>query len=160
MELFFGMELPQHVVDCMLKTDRIQFGFHKESALTVEEIVEITKQACLEGKVYIIYDKNVILFLTDQTPYVIHMDSIRGPGASIFDYTKTIKRAVSMLKEKTDIHKIETRTPFSELDILAKRCKWDIEGTHKESYQMPDGTFADEHSYGIILRRENNTCHS
>jgi hypothetical protein len=160
MELFFGMELPEHVVSCMLNTPREQFGFHKDSNMTVEDIVEYTKRACLEGKVYIVYDKDVMLFLTDQTPYVLHMDSIRGPKASIFDYSKTIKKVVAMLRDKTEIHKLETRTPFTELDILAKRCKWDLEGTHKQSYQMPDGEFVDEHSYGIIIKRNKgeNRC--
>ncbi|OYW79675.1 MAG: hypothetical protein B7Z19_04635 [Polynucleobacter sp. 32-46-5] len=81
------------------------------------------------------------------------MDSVRGPNASIFDYTKLIKKVVKMFVEKTLIQKLETRTPFPELEILAKRCKWDHEGTHKQSYQMPDGTFADELSFGIILNR-------
>ena len=155
MELYFGMDLPEHVLKCMLDTPREQFGFHKDQTLTVEQIVEAAKKACLEGHLYIVYDKNIMLFFTDQTPYVLHMDSIRGLNSSIFDYTKTIKKIVKLFKEKTDIHKLETRTPFSELEILAKRCKWSHEGTHKESYQMPDGTFADELSFGIILNREN-----
>lgn len=148
------MELPKEVTDCLLSVPREQFGFHKETSHTVEDIVEFTKEACLEGRVYIVYEKGIILFFTDQTPYVLHMDSVRGPNASIFDYTKVIKKVVKMFIEKTLIHKLETRTPFPELEILAKRCKWDHEGTHKQSYQMPDGTFADELSFGLILRRE------
>lgn len=165
MELYFGMELPGHVTDCILNTDRAQFGFHRPSAVaglkeaeqTVEEIVEITKQACLEGRVYIVYENDICLFFTDQTPYVLHMDSIRGPRGSIFEYTKLIKKVVKMFTEKTEIHKLETRTPFKELEILAKRCKWDLEGTHKESYQMPDESFADELSFGLILKRPTRT---
>lgn len=148
------MELPSEVTDCLLNVPREQFGFHKETKHSVEDIVEFTKEACLEGRVYIVYEKGIILFFTDQTPYVLHMDSVRGPNASIFDYTKVIKKVVKMFTEKTEIHKLETRTPFPELEILAKRCKWDHEGTHKQSYQMPDGTFADELSFGIILKRE------
>ena len=154
MDLYFGMELPSEVTDCLLSVPREQFGFHKETSHTVEDIVEFTKEACLEGRVYIVYEKGIILFFTDQTPYVLHMDSVRGPNASIFDYTKVIKKVVKMFTEKTEIHKLETRTPFPELEILAKRCKWDHEGTHKQSYQMPDGTFADELSFGLILKRE------
>ena len=154
MDLYFGMDLPSEVTDCLLSVPREQFGFHKETSHTVEDIVELTKEACLEGRVYIVYEKGIILFFTDQTPYVLHMDSVRGPNASIFDYTKVIKKVVKMFTEKTEIHKLETRTPFPELEILAKRCKWDHEGTHKQSYQMPDGTFADELSFGIILKRE------
>ena len=155
MELYFGIELPKHIIDCMLNTPREQFGFHKDQSLTVEQIVDAAKKACLEGNLYIVYDKDILLFFTDQTPYVLHMDSIRGINASIFDYTKVIKKTVKMFIDKTDIHKLETRTPFPELEILAKRCKWSHEGTHKESYQMPDGTFADELSFGIILIRED-----
>jgi len=81
------------------------------------------------------------------------MDSIRGPRGSIFEYTKLIKKVVQLFKEKTLIHKLETRTPFTELEILAKRCKWAQEGLHKESYEMLDGSFADEYSFGIILTR-------
>lgn len=147
------MELPKEVTDCLLATPREQFGFHKETKHSVEDIVEFTKEACLEGRVYIVYEKGIILFFTDQTPYVLHMDSVRGPNTSIFDYTKVIKKVVKMFVEKTLIQKLETRTPFPELEILAKRCKWDHEGTHKQSYQMPDGTFADELSFGIILNR-------
>ena len=154
MDLYYGMELPSEVTDCLLSVPREQFGFHKETSHTVEDIVEFTKEACLEGRVYIVYEKGIILFFTDQTPYVLHMDSVRGPNASIFDYTKVIKKVVKMFTEKTEIHKLETRTPFPELEILAKRCKWDHEGTHKQSYQMPDGTFADELSFGLILKRE------
>ena len=154
MDLYFGMELPSEVTDCLLNVPREQFGFHKETKHSVEDIVEFTKEACLEGRVYIVYEKGIILFFTDQTPYVLHMDSVRGEGSSIFDYTKVIKKVVKMFIEKTLIHKLETRTPFPELEILAKRCKWDHEGTHKQSYQMPDGTFSDELSFGIILKRE------
>ena len=154
MDLYYGMELPKEVTDCLLSVPREQFGFHKETEHTVEEIVEYTKEACLEGRVYIVYEKGIILFFTDQTPYVLHMDSVRGKDASIFDYTKVIKKVVKMFTEKTEIHKLETRTPFPELEILAKRCKWDHEGTHKQSYQMPDGSFADELSFGLILKRE------
>ena len=153
MDLYYANELPKEVTDCLLTVPREQFGFHKDNKHTVEDIVEYTKQACLEGKVYIVYEKDIILFFTDQTPYVIHMDSVRGPRASIFDYIKVIKKIVKLFTEKTLIHKLETRTPFPELEILAKRCKWDHEGTHKQSYQMPDGTFADELSFGIILNR-------
>lgn len=160
MELFFGMELPQHVTDCLLAVPREQFGFQKDSNLTVEEIVEITKTACLEGKVYIIYDTDVVLFFTDQSPYVLHMDSVRGLGASIFDYSKVLKRAFNMFTKKTEIHKIETRTPFKELNTIAKRVGFELEGTHKQSYQMPDGSFADELSFGIILKREEHKCRS
>jgi hypothetical protein len=155
MDLYFGMELPEQVTTCLLNVPREQFGFHKDTTHTVEEIVEYTKEACLEGRVYVVYEKDIILFFTDQSPYVLHMDSVRGLHASIFDYTKVIKKVVKMFVEKTEIHKLETRTPFPELEILAKRCKWDHEGTHKESYQMPDGTYADELSFGLILRREN-----
>lgn len=157
MDLFFAMDLPKQVTDCLLSVPREQFGFHKDTTHTIEEIVEYTKQACLDGKVYIVYDNDVVLLFTDQTPYVLHMDSVRGPRASIFDYTKVIKKTVKMFTEKTEIHKLETRTPFVELEVLAKRCKWSHEGTHKESYQMPDGSFADEHTYGLILRREEKT---
>lgn len=153
MDLYYANELPKEVTDCLLTVPREQFGFHKDNKHTVEDIVEYTKQACLEGKVYIVYEKDIILFFTDQTPYVIHMDSVRGPRASIFDYTKVIKKVVKLFTEKTLIHKLETRTPFPELEILAKRCKWDQEGVHKQSYQMPDGTFSDEMSFGIILHR-------
>lgn len=153
MDLYFGMELPSEVTDCLLSVPREQFGFHKEATHTVEDIVEFTKEACLEGRVYIVYEKGIILFFTDQTPYVLHMDSVRGPRASIFDYIKVVKKVVNLFTEKTLIHKLETRTPFLELGILAKRGKWDLEGTHKQSYQMPDGTFADELSFGIILNR-------
>ena len=153
MELYYGMELPQHVIDCLLNTDRTQFGFHKDTEESVEEIVESLKEAVLNQQVYLVYDTDVVLFFTDKAPYVLNMDSIRGPRASIFEYTKVIKKVVKMFVEKTLIHKLETRTPFKELEILAKRCKWDHEGTHRESYQMPDGTFADELSFGIILKR-------
>lgn len=153
MDLYFGMELPKEVTDCLLTVPREQFGFHKDTEQTVEEVVETIKEACLAGKVYIVYEKGIVLFFTDQSPYVIHMDSVRGPNASIFDYTKVIKKVVTMFSEKTLIHKLETRTPFPELEILAKRCKWDLEGTHKQSYQMPDGSFADELSFGLVLKR-------
>lgn len=153
MDLYFGMDLPEQVVTCLLSVPREQFGFHKDTTSTVEEIVEYTKEICLAGKVYIVYENDVILFFTDQSPYVLHMDSVRGERGSIFEYTKLIKKVVKMFTEKTVIHKIETRTPFKELEILAKRCKWDHEGTHKESYQMPDGSFADELSFGLTLKR-------
>lgn len=153
MDLYFGMELPKEVTDCLLNVPREQFGFHKEATHTIEEIVEFIKEACLNGKVYIVYEKDIILLFTDQSPYVLHMDSVRGKNSSIFDYTKVIKKVVALFVEKTLIHKLETRTPFPELEILAKRCKWDLEGIHKQSYQMPDGSFADELSFGIILNR-------
>ena len=153
MDLYYASELPKEVTDCLLTVPREQFGFHKDNKHTVEDIVEYTKQACLEGKVYIVYEKGIILFFTDQTPYVLHMDSVRGPRASIFDYIKVVKKVVNLFTEKTLIHKLETRTPFLELGILAKRGKWDLEGTHKQSYQMPDGSFSDELSFGIILKR-------
>ena len=160
MELFFAMELPEYITQCMLKTDREQFGFHKDTTQTKEEIIEIVKESCLTGKLYVVYEKGIVLYFTDRSPYVLNMDSTRGPNSSIFDYTKLIKRVVKMFTEKTEIHKLETRTPFPELEILAKRCKWSLEGTHKESYQMPDGTFADELSFGIILKREGvKECH-
>lgn len=157
MDLYFGIELPKEVTDCLLGVPREQFGFHKETQHTVEEIIEVIKEACLEGRVYVVYEKGIILFFTDQTPYVLHMDSVRGKDASIFDYTKVIKKVVKLFTEKTEIHKLETRTPFPELEILAKRCKWDHEGTHKQSYQMPDGTFSDELSFGLILTRPEGT---
>jgi len=153
MELFYGMELPQHVVDCMLGTDKAQFGFHKDTTQTLHEIVERVQERCLDGEIYLVYDNDICLFFTDQSPYTLHMDSIRGPRGSIFEYTKLIKKVVQMFKEKTLIHKLETRTPFTDLEILAKRCKWDHEGTHKESYQMPDGSFADEYTFGLVLTR-------
>jgi hypothetical protein len=153
MNLYFGVELPKEVIDCLYKVPYEQFGFHKETLYTVEDIIEIMKQACIERKVYIIYEKGIILFFTDQTPYVLHMDSVRSADSSIFDYTKVIKKAVKFFTENTESHKIETRTPFKELEILAKRCKWDHEGTHKQSYQMPSGEFYDELSFGIILKR-------
>jgi hypothetical protein len=151
--MYFGTPLPEHVITCMLNTPREQFGFHKDQSLSIEQIVEEVEKACLNYSLYIIYDKEILLFFTDQAPYVLHMDSIRGINSSIFDYTKLIKKAVKLFEEKTAIHKLETRTPFTELEILAKRCKWNHEGTYKESYQMPDGSFADELSFGIILKR-------
>jgi hypothetical protein len=153
LDLFFGQELPQIVKDCLLSVDKKQFGFHKDNTLSVEDIVDGIDTACIEGKVYIVYENDILLFFTDQTPYVLKMDSVRGPRGSIFDYTKLIKKVVKLFVEKTLIHKLETRTPFTELDILAKRCKWSHEGTFKESYQMPDGEFVDEYSFGIILHR-------
>jgi len=153
MDLYFGQELPEEVLECILSVDRNQFGFHKDNLFTVEDIAKHINEACLAGKVYLVYENDIILIFTDQSPYVLHMDSVRGPRGSIFDYTKVIKKVVKLFIEKTEIHKLETRTPFPELEILAKRCKWDHEGTHKESYQMPDGSFADELSFGIILKR-------
>ena len=153
MELYFGMELPQKVIDCFLSVPKEQFGFHKDTNFTVEEIIEYIKQACLAGKIYIVYDREVILLFTDQTPYVLRMDSLRGENSTIFDYIKVINKVVKLFTEKTVIHKIETRTPFTDLAILAKRYKWKHEGTHEESYQMPDGSFVNELSFGLILHR-------
>lgn len=147
------MELPKEVTDCMLNTDKAQYGFHKDMSLSVEEIVENIKTMCLNGQVYIVYENDICLFFTDLAPFVLRGDSIRGPRGSIFDYTKLIKKVVKLFKEKTLVHKLETRTPFKELEILSKRCKWEHEGTHKESYQMPDGSFADEYTFGLVLKR-------
>lgn len=153
MDLYFGCELPKKVIDCLLSVPDEQFGFHKDTVGTKEQVVESLNQACRNGKVYIIYENNVVLFLTDQAPYVLHLDSVRGTDSSIFDYIKLIKKMIKMMTEKTLIHKIETRTPFMELETVIKRGGWKVEGRFAESYQMPDGTFADEISIGCVLKR-------
>jgi hypothetical protein len=158
MDLYYGTELPKHVLDSLLKIPREQFGFHLGMEQTIEEIVEGINEACSLKDVYIVYESGILLFFTNQTPYILRMDSVREENSSIFAYTKVIKKVVKLFTEKTEIHKLETRTPFKELDILAKRCKWDHEGTFKESYLMQDGSFADELSFGIILRRKEMVC--
>ena len=157
MEWYCRMELPPHVQESILNTDIGQYGLHKESTLSKEELVQALCDKCLAGGLLIVHEKDINLFFTDQAPYIIKMDSLRGPSASIFDYIKLVKKVVKFYTEKTETHKLETRTPFKELEILAKRGKWTYEGTHKESYQMPDGSFADELSFGIILKRTEET---
>lgn len=154
MELFFGMELSDNVINCLKESDPNQFGFHQNSAETIDDIINNIKERCLAGQVYIAYENDVILFLTDQTPYVLRMDSIKGSKASAFDFVKAVRHLISLLENKTEIHKLETRTPYAQLQKLAKRAKWDLEGIHKQSYQMPDGSFADEYSFGYILNKD------
>ena len=154
MEWYNGMELPEHVLESIRNTDIEQYGLHKDTQTTKEDIVNALYDRCLQGTLLVVHEKDINLFFTDQAPYVIKMDSLRGPKASLFDYIKVVRKVIKFYLEKTETHKLETRTPFKELTILAKRGKWEHEGTFKESYQMQDGSFADELSFGLILRRE------
>ena len=66
MDLYFGQELPEEVLECILSVDRNQFGFHKDNLFTVEGIAKYINEACLAGKVYLVYENDIILVVAQK----------------------------------------------------------------------------------------------
>lgn len=154
MKLYFSTEIPEEIITSIATADISQFGMHTDTGITIEQILVTLKERVLAGTLVLGYHKGCSYFLTDYLPGIIHLDSIRGNGATIFNYISGIKELIEQLRTTTKIHKVVTKTPNKELLKLQKKTKFELEGTHKEEYLMPDGSYSDVYSFGYILRRE------
>lgn len=146
------VDVPEEVKNVILTADLKQFGWHTDET-NPELVLEMLVKRMSTGSVVVGYHKECVYFLTDYFPGVVLLDSLRGKEASIFDYIDGVKELLRYLEDQTKIHKVVTKTPFKELNKLQKKIGFDIEGTHKEEYLMPDGSYADTYSFGYILRR-------
>jgi len=145
-------DVPEEVKNVILTADLRQFGWHTNET-NPELVLDLLVNRMSAGSVVVCYYKNCVFFITDYFPGVVLLDSLRGKDASIFDYIAGVKELLRYLEDSTKIHKVVTKTPFKELNKLQKKIGFEIEGTHKEEYLMPDGTYADTYSFGYILRR-------
>jgi hypothetical protein len=153
MKHFYLTELPEEVIHTIRTSDMAQFGWHTD-VTDVEQVIQSIQERVRQGTLGVSYHKDCVYLLTDSNPGIIFLDSLRGKRASIFNYIDGIKKLIEFLKDKTDIHKIITKTPFKELSRLQKKTGFTLEGTHTEEYLMPDGSYADIYSFGYILRRD------
>ncbi len=154
MNLYFSTEVPQDVIDSIATADISQFGMHTDTGVSVEQVIVALKEKVLNGTLVVGHHKGCSYFLTDYLPGVIHLDSIRGNGATIFNYVSGIKELLEQLRTTTKIHKVVTKTPNKDFLKLQKKIGFELEGTHKEEYLMPDGSYSDVYSFGYILRRD------
>lgn len=154
-EFYYLQELPQEVIDCFLSVDNSQFGFHTDS-MTKEWVLAETQSKVANGTVALAYGYNCIAILHDIRPGVLFLDSIRGSSASIFDYIKLIKDIIARFKQP-NIHKLETHALNKDLIRLQKRIGFELEGTLKEAWLTPDGSYADLYLIGYIYK-EDKTC--
>jgi hypothetical protein len=154
MKLYISTEIPEDVINSIATADIAQFGMHTDTGVSVDQVISSLKERVLNGTLVLGYYKGCSYFLTDFLPGVVHLDSIRGNGATIFNYVSGIKKLLELIKDTTKLHKVVTKTPNKDLMKLQKKTGFELEGTHKEEYLMPDGSYSDVYSFGYILRRD------
>lgn len=154
-EFFYGTDIPEEVSNCILNSDSTQFGFHTDS-MTKEWVLEELKKKVKAGFAAIAFGYSCVAIIHDIRPGVVFLDSIRGNTSSIFDYIRLIKDVITKFKE-TKIHKIETHAINKDLIRLQKRIGFELEGTLKEAWLKPDGSYSDLYLIGYIYK-EDKQC--
>jgi len=151
MEMFYGMDLPQHVKESLESVD----GEILEELLlwgkTKEELVEHIEEACLNGLILITYQDNISLLFMDKTPYTLQMTILPGDGAKSNKITRLLMETLTMYKEKCDIHKIEIRNTCPSLWKILNKAGFQTEGTLVDSRRLSDETYIDELSMGYLI---------
>lgn len=152
-EFFYGTDIPEEVSTCILTSDSTQFGFHTDS-MTKEWVLEELKKKVKAGFAAIAFGYSCVAIIHDIRPGVVFLDSIRGSTSSIFDYIRLIKDVINRFKG-TAVHKIESHVLNVDLLKLQKKTGFELEGTIKETWLRPDGSYSDLHLVGYIYKKEN-----
>ena len=153
MEFIFGKELSSEVIDLIKNTDDSQFNFFTAHQ-TKDTVISAANTKCSNGTLIVCYSHNCVGFLTDGRPGIVNLDSIRSSSASIFNYVSFLNELKDYLTKNTKIHKIETEIINKDLKKLSKKTGFELEGTRKESWLRPDGSYVDSFLFGYILRRD------
>lgn len=151
MELYCGMELPEHILDCIRNSDEVLREDLRLWNKTTEEIVEHIKTAVKDFYIYLVYQDNICLLYMDKTPYTIWMSIIYGKNSKPNKLVRVIKELFNLWKDKTDVHKVELSTTCPDLHPILYRCGFNLEGTLVDSRRIPTGEFVDEWIYGYLL---------
>lgn len=149
---YIGIDLPEEVTTLIKEADKKQFHFFTNEDRT-DFIISSLKEKCKKGLVAVFISNNCLGILSDSLPGVVVLDSIRGKNTSIFDYIKFLKELVKEISDNSKINRIETRVIDKDLQKLSKKTGFELEGTLKESWLLPDGTYTDSYMFGYIIRR-------
>lgn len=107
------------------------------------------------GVVCLYHEGKVVFMLRRRTAHVGLVDIFLGEGATVFDAIRVGRRAIQWAAENTHYHKLEARSPYPMMRVLALRIGWKVEGYREQSYRAEDGRMLDEIEVGLILRSES-----
>lgn len=104
------------------------------------------------GIAVLYHEGNIVYMLRRRTAWVGYVDIFVGDGGTIHEAVKVGRKAIAWAAENTVYHKLEARSPWPMLPVLAQRLGWKVEGYREASFMGPDGEMLDEVEVGLILR--------
>lgn len=104
------------------------------------------------GVVCLYHEGNIVYMLRRLTAWIGYVDIFVGDGGTIHEAIRVGRKAIQWAAENTVYHKLEARSPWPMLPVVAQRLGWKIEGFRHESFMGPDGEMLDEVEVGIVLR--------
>jgi hypothetical protein len=111
----------------------------------------------MRGAVCLYHEGEVVYMLRRRTAWVGIVDVFTGPDATIHEAVRVGRRAIAWAAENSAYHRLEARSPWPMLPVIARRLGFEIEGYRRESFRSPSGAMLDEIEVGLILR--GTTCH-
>lgn len=105
------------------------------------------------GTAVLYHEGNIVYMLRRKTAWIGQVDIFVGEHGSIMEAVKVGRKAIAWAVENTYYHRLEARSPFPMMKILAKRLGFELEGYRKESFKDNSGAMLDEIEVGLILRR-------
>ena len=148
---YYMCELPDSVEKLLRSADSVQYG-DQVGIFDIDVAVESTRQQVRTGCLILFVYKIVVLYLRMYTPFVGMIDSLVCEGGTAREFVKAFKALLKWAETNTYYHKLQTRTHHEHLLKAIKMIPGSIlEGTHPESFRMPDGKFVSEYTIGYIL---------